>query len=385
MDFRDSPEQAKLRAEVREFVSADPAVLARPFLEDGWIAGFDPAFSKRLAARGWLGMTWPRQYGGQERSYLDRLIVTEELLLAGAPVAAHWFGDRQIGPALLAHGTPAQKAELVPRIARAEISFCIGMSEPNAGSDLAGLATRADTDGEEFVIRGQKTWTSFAEHADYCYLVARTNADAPKHKGISELLVSMRAPGITVRPIRDMVGESHFGELFFDDVRVPKSALIGVQDAGFYQIMQQLDFERSGIERLISNAPLWRDALALARERGLTRRDPVLREKIAELEIAARAGRGLIYRVAEMLSTGRVPNYEAAVAKTFCTSLEQRMTELVVQILGDAGALDASDPRAPFAGRAARTFLYAAAYTIQGGTNNILRNIIATRGLGLPG
>jgi len=385
VDFRDSPEQAKLRAEVREFVSADPAVLARPFLEDGWIAGFDPAFSKRLAARGWLGMTWPRQYGGQERSYLDRLIVTEELLLAGAPVAAHWFGDRQIGPALLAHGTPAQKAELVPRIARAEISFCIGMSEPNAGSDLAGLATRADTDGEEFVIRGQKTWTSFAEHADYCYLVARTNADAPKHKGISELLVSMRAPGITVRPIRDMVGESHFGELFFDDVRVPKSALIGVQDAGFYQIMQQLDFERSGIERLISNAPLWRDALALARERGLTRRDPVLREKIAELEIAARAGRGLIYRVAEMLSTGRVPNYEAAVAKTFCTSLEQRMTDLVVQILGDAGALDASDPRAPFAGRAARTFLYAAAYTIQGGTNNILRNIIATRGLGLPG
>jgi alkylation response protein AidB-like acyl-CoA dehydrogenase len=330
-------------------------------------------------------MTWPKQYGGQERSYLDRLIVTEELLLAGAPVAAHWFGDRQIGPALLAHGTPAQKAELVPRIARAEISFCIGMSEPNAGSDLAGLATRADVDGDEFVIRGQKTWTSFAEHADYCYLVARTNPDAPKHKGISELLVSMRAPGITVRPIKDMVGESHFGELFFDDVRVPKSALIGKQDAGFYQIMQQLDFERSGIERLVSNAPLWRDALALARERGLTRRDPVLREKVAELEIAARAGRGLIYRVAEMLSTGRVPNHEAAVAKTFCTSLEQRMTDLVAQILGDAGALDASDPRAPFAGRAARTFLYAAAYTIQGGTNNILRNIIATRGLGLPG
>lgn len=385
MDFRDSPEQTRLRAEVREFVAADPAVRARPFLEDGWIAGFDPAFSKRLAARGWLGMTWPKQYGGQERSYLDRLIVTEELLLAGAPVAAHWFGDRQIGPALLAHGTPEQKSELVPRIARAEISFCIGMSEPNAGSDLAGLSTRADLVGDEFVIRGQKTWTSFAEHADYCYLVARTNADAPKHKGISELLVSMRAPGITVRPIKDMVGESHFGELFFDEVRVPRSALIGKLDAGFYQIMQQLDFERSGIERLISNAPLWREAKALARERGLTRRDPVLREKIAEIEIATRAGRGLIYRVAEMLSTGRVPNHEASVAKTFCTSLEQRITDLVSQILGADGALDATDPRAPFAGRAARTFLYAAAYTIQGGTNNILRNIIATRGLGLPG
>jgi len=384
VDFRDSPEQARLRAEVREFVANDPAVRARTFLEDGWIAGFDPAFSKRLSARGWLGMTWPKAYGGREKSYMDRLIVTEELLLAGAPVAAHWFGDRQIGPALLAHGTPSLKAELVPRIARAEISFCIGMSEPNAGSDLAGLVTRADVVGDEFVIRGQKTWTSFAGHADYCYLVARTNADAPKHKGISELLVPMRTPGITVRPIKDMVGESHFGELFFDDVRVPRTALIGKLDAGFYQIMQQLDFERSGIERLVSNAPLWREAKAYVRERGLTRRDPVLRAKIAELEIAWRAGRGLIYRVAEMLSSGRVPNHEAAVAKTFCTSLEQRISDLVAQILGVAGSLDAADPRAPFAGRAARTFLYAPAYTIQGGTNNILRNIIATRGLGLP-
>ena len=256
---------------------------------------------------------------------------------------------------------------------------------PNAGSDLAGLSTRADLVGDEFVIRGQKTWTSFAPHADYCYLVARTNPDAPRHKGISELLVPMRAPGITVAPIADMVGESHFGELFFDDVRVPKSALIGKLDHGFYQIMQQLDFERSGIERLVSNAPLWREAKALARERGLTRRDPVLREQIAAIEIAWRAGRGLIYRVAEMLSTGRVPNFEAAVAKTFCTSLEQRIADLVSQIAGAAGALDSSDPRAPFAGRAARTFLYAPAYTIQGGTNNILRNIIATRGLGLPG
>ena len=385
MDYRDSPAQARLRAEVREFVAGDPGVASRPFAEDGWIAGFDPEFSKRLSARGWLGMTWPKAYGGQERSYLDRLIVTEELLLAGAPVAAHWFGDRQIGPSLLAHGTPEQKAELVPKIARAEISFCIGMSEPNAGSDLAGLSTRADLVGDEFVIRGQKTWTSFAPHADYCYLVARTKPDAPRHKGISELLVPMRAPGITVAPIADMVGESHFGELFFDDVRVPKSALIGKLDHGFYQIMQQLDFERSGIERLVSNAPLWREAKALARERGLTRRDPVLREQIAAIEIAWRAGRGLIYRVAEMLSTGRVPNFEAAVAKTFCTSLEQRIADLVSQIAGAAGALDSADPRAPFAGRAARTFLYAPAYTIQGGTNNILRNIIATRGLGLPG
>ena len=385
MDFRDSPEQAALRAEVRAFAAADPAVAARPFAEDGWIAGFDPEFSRRLAARGWIGMTWPRQYGGRERSYLERLIVTEELLLAGAPVAAHWFGDRQIGPALLAHGSPEQKAELVPKIARAEVTFCIGMSEPGAGSDLAALATRADVDGDAFVIRGQKIWTSFASDADYCYLVARTDSDAARHKGISELLVPMKLPGITVRPIRDMVGESHFGELFFDDVRVPRSALIGKQNNGFYQIMQQLDYERSGIERLVSNAPLWRAALRHARESGLTARDPALRNQLAELEIAWRAGRGLVYRVADMLSQGRMPNHEAAVAKTFCTSLEQRITDAVSRIFGAAAALDSDDPRAPLAGRAARTLLYAPAYTIQGGTNNILRNIIATRGLGLPG
>lgn len=384
MDFRDTPEQAKLRAEVRAFAAADPAIRARSFPEDGWIAGFDPDFSRRVSARGWIGMTWPKTLGGGEKSYMDRLIVTEELLLAGAPVAAHWFGDRQIGPALLAHGTPQQKSELIPKIVRAEISFCIGMSEPNAGSDLAGLATRADVDGDHYVIRGQKIWTSFASHAHYCYLVARTDPDAPRHKGISELLVPMDAPGITVRPIKDMVGESHFGELFFDDVRVPKSALIGKENAGFYQIMQQLDYERSGIERLVSNAPLWRDAKALARERGLTR-DALVRGRMAELEIAWRAGRGLIYRVAGMLSEGRLPNFEAAVAKAFCTSLEQRITDFVSQVLGTAGALDASDPRAPLAGRAARTLLYAPAYTIQGGTNNILKNIIATRGLGLPG
>jgi alkylation response protein AidB-like acyl-CoA dehydrogenase len=195
----------------------------------------------------------------------------------------------------------------------------------------------------------------------------------------------MRAPGITVRPIRDMVGESHFGELFFDDVRVPTTALIGKLHNGFYQIMQQLDFERSGIERLVSNAPLWRAALAHARETGLSARDAALRNRLAELEIAWRAGRGLVYRVAAMLSQGRVPNHEAAVAKTFCTSLEQRITDAVSEIFGPAGSLAATDPRAPLAGRAARTLLYAPAYTIQGGTNNILRNIIATRGLGLPG
>ena len=383
MDFRPTPEQARLRAEVCAFLADDPAPGRQPFAEDGWITGFDRDFSRRLGERGWIGLTWPRRYGGAGRSYLERLIVTEELLLAGAPVAAHWFGDRQIGPSLLAHGSDEQRDELLPAITRGEISFCVGMSEPGAGSDLASLTTRADRDGDDFVIRGQKIWTSFAGEAEYCYLVARTDPDSERHKGISELLLPMDAPGIKVAPIRDMVGEQHFGEVFFDDVRVPASSLIGVENRGFYQIMEQLDYERSGIERLISNAPLWRDALRLARERGQTK-DPVLRQQLADLEIGVAAGRGLIYRVAAMLSEGSTPNHEAALAKTFCTSLEQRIAELVAQMLGPASQLLHGDPHAALGGRAARSLLYAPAYTIQGGTNNILRNIIAERGLGLP-
>jgi len=383
LDYRPTPEQEALRRELREFLADDPALRDRRFEEDGWITGYDPGFSKRIGERGWIGLTWPRRYGGSERSYLDRLIVTEELLLAGAPVAAHWFGDRQIGPALLAHGTDEQRDELLPRIARAEIGFCVGMSEPNAGSDLAGLSTRAVVDGGDFVITGQKIWTSFASDAHYCYLVARTDPDSAPHRGISEILVPMDAPGITVRPIPDMVGESHFGEVFFDEVRVPRRWLIGELDRGFYQIMKQLDYERSGIERLISNYPLWRDALALASERGALK-DPALRQEVVEIETALRAGRGMIYKVAAILSAGRTPNHEAAVAKVFCTSLEQRIADLVARVLGPAAQLSLGTARAPLGGRAARALLYAPAYTIQGGTNEILRNIIAQRGLGLP-
>ena len=383
MEFRLSPAEAELREATREFLATDPALAARPFPEDGWITGFDPAFSARLAARGFVGMTWPKALGGGERSYVERLVVTEELLRAGAPVAAHWFGDRQIGPALLAHGNAAQQQSLIPAIARAELCFCIGMSEPGAGCDLSGLQTRALRDGDSYVISGQKTWTSFADRADYCYLVARTDPDARPHRGISELLVPMDTPGISVRPIVDMVGDSHFGEVFFDDVRIPCGLRIGTENRGWYQIMEQLDYERSGIERLISNYPLWHDLLRAAKASGKAR-DPRLRQRIAAIESGYHAGRLMVYRVARELSEGRVPNRETAAAKIFCTSLEQQVAELAGEILGPAVQLRPESARAPLAGRAARALLYAHAYTIQGGTNNILKNIIATRGLGLP-
>jgi alkylation response protein AidB-like acyl-CoA dehydrogenase len=193
----------------------------------------------------------------------------------------------------------------------------------------------------------------------------------------------MDTPGITVRPIRDMVGGNHFGEVFFDDVRVPASCLIGELNRGWYQIMEQLDYERSGIERLLSNWPLWSDVLRIARDTG-TSTDSRWRQRIADVEIKLRCGRGMIYRVAAMLTEGLVPNYEAAAAKTFCTSLEQEIARLASEILGPGASLVAGSPRAALDGRAARALLYAPAYTIQGGTNEILRNVIARRGLGLP-
>ncbi|HXG21269.1 MAG TPA: acyl-CoA dehydrogenase family protein [Methylomirabilota bacterium] len=380
MDFALTPEQQAFRQEIRDFLAREVTPEAKT--EDGWIIGFSREFSRKLGERGWIGLTWPKYYGGQERSYLDRVILTEELLRAGAPVAAHWLGDRQVGPALLAYGSEEQKAEILPRVTKGEIVFCLGMSEPGAGSDLASLRTKAVEEGDHFVITGQKIWTSFAHVADYAYLVARTDPHAPKHKGISEFLVDMKTPGVTVRPLVDITGEHHFNEAFFDNVRIEKKWLIGEKNRGWYQIASQLDYERSGIERLLSNYSLFRDALRYAQEHGLTR-DPLVRNQLAQMQIELEMGRFLVYKVAWLLSKGVVPNYEAALAKCFCTEVEQRIAQTVSTLLGDYAVLLPGSPAARLAGRAARQYLYAPAYTIQGGTSNILRNIMAIRGLGL--
>jgi alkylation response protein AidB-like acyl-CoA dehydrogenase len=380
MDFALTPGQQSFRTQIREFLANE--IPSGSSFEDGWITGYSPEFSRKLGARGWIGLTWPKKYGGQEKSYLDRLVLTEELLRAGAPVAAHWLGDRQVGPALLAYGSEEQKAEILPRLTKGEVVFCLGMSEPGSGSDLASLRTKAVEEGDHFAITGQKIWTSFAHVADYAYLVARTDPNAPKHKGISEFLIDMKLPGVTVRPLVDLTGEHHFNEVFFDNVRVPKRWLIGEKNRGWYQIASQLDYERSGIERLLSNYPLFRDTVKYARETGLTE-DPLVRNQLAQLQIELDMGRFMVYKVAWMLSKGGVPNYEAAMAKCFCTEVEQRIAQTIGSLLGDYAILLPGSPAARLAGRAAREYLYAPAYTIQGGTSNVLRNIMAIRGLGL--
>jgi alkylation response protein AidB-like acyl-CoA dehydrogenase len=364
VDFAWTPEQLALRDQARE-VAAD-AVARFGRSNDSWINGYSAEFAKELAALGWIGLTWPVEHGGGGRPAVDRLIIGEELIAAGAPIAAMWFADRQMGPALIAFGRPDQQAEFLPGILAGETTWCIGMSEPEAGSDLASLKTAARRDGDEWVINGQKIWTSFAAVADYCYLICRTSSHGPLHQGISEIIVPMSTPGIEVRPITDMTTNRHFCEVFFTDVRVPVENLVGVEGNAFKQTMRQLEHERGGIDRLVSNQALFK----LAVERADTT-DPLIRQEIAALETDYRVGRILVVR--EVLH--QAPAGFSAATKCLCTEHEWRVAQFVARVLG---------PEATLWTDVTRGLCYAPGYTIMGGTSNIMRNILGERVLGLP-
>lgn len=369
MDFDLSPSLLELQAEALEVGRA--AAATSPLTEDSWIAIPDRAFSLELAKRGWLGMTWPKEVGGGGRSALERFIVYEALLTAGAPMATSWFADRQMGPTLLQFGTPEQQRRHIPAILDGTSAWSIGMSEPDAGSDVASIRTRAVRDGDDFVVNGQKIWNSGAAMADWIYLICRTDPDAPPHKGMSELIVDMQSPGITVTPIRDMTGSEHFCEVFFEDVRVPAENLVGQLNGSFGQVMRQMEHERGGPDRLLSNRKLYEDCLAHA-----DTSDPLVRQEIAAIESGYRIGRLLVLR--EVL--GQAPKQFSAATKTFCTELEQRIATFCASVVGPYAALAEPD----LGGRVARNVCYAPAYTIMGGTTQILRNILGERVLGLP-
>jgi alkylation response protein AidB-like acyl-CoA dehydrogenase len=362
-----SPEHQALRERAQTVAAEGVAQFGQ--WHDSWINGFSKEFAKTLAAEGWIGMSWPAAHGGQDRPPLERVIVAEELIAAGAPIAAMWFADRQFGPTLIAYGTADQQAEYLPDMLSGASAWCIGMSEPNAGSDLASLSTSARRDGGDWVINGQKIWTSGGALADFCYLICRTSNDGPPHRGISEIIVPMDTPGIEVRPIVDMTTNRHFCEVYFTDVRVPIDNLVGTEGEAFGQTMKQLEHERGGIDRLVSNRPLYELALSKA-----DRSDPLTRQEIARLEADYRIGRLLVYR--EVL--GQAPAGFSAATKCFCTEHQVRVAEFAYRVLGqDALVLDGED-------RVANGLLYAPGYTIMGGTSNIMRNILAERVLRLP-
>ena len=388
MDFSFTEEQKKFRQEVRGFLEEEIRQgLWEPSC-DAWIQAYNPEFTKRVAQKGWIGLTWPKEYGGQGRSYIDRVILTEEMLRYGAPAACHWFADRQIGGSIVTFGTEEQKKELLPKIMRGEAYIGLGMSETEAGSDLASLQTRAVQDGEDYIIDGQKTWTSGGSFVNYFYLLARTDPEAPKHRGISEFIIDAMLPGISRIPMIDITGTEAWNDVFFDGVRVSKRCLIGEKNRGFLQALHQLDYERSGMERLMGNYPLFEAIIQFVKETNIAGKplsqDPLIRNKLAQLQIEFEVGRLLIYRVALVMDERRAPNWEAAMSKAYATAFEQRLANTAMEILGPYGQLLAGSKYVPIRGLAVHSYLGSKGYSLQAGSSEILKNILASRGLGLP-
>ncbi len=388
MDFGFTKEQESFRQEVRDFLEKKIECGAFEIISNGWLENSSQEFSKEMSERGWIGMTWPKEYGGQERTYMDRAILMEEMLTCQAPIAYHFLADRQVGPAIIHFGNDDHKKEYLPKIINAEISMVLGLSEPNAGSDLVSVKTYAKEEGDFFILNGQKVWTTGAHRADYIWMIVRTDLDAPKHKGISEFILDLKTPGVTVRPIINIAGVHSFNEVFFEDVKVPKENLVGVKNRGFYQLMAQVDYERAGLERLMQNYPVFVNLVEYVKKEKRNgqplSKDPMVRNTLAELEVEYQIGRLFCYQVAWTLTQGRIPNYEAALCKAYCTQYEQRLSDAATRILGLYGQLMPGSKWAPMNGEAADSYLWSVSYTLQGGSLEVLKNIVATRGLGLP-
>ena len=362
-----------LRAEVRQFLAEERAAGRYARTPEGWDR-YDPEFSRRLGARGWIGMTWPKAYGGAARTSLERYVVSEELLTAGAPVRAHWLADRQFGPLLLAHGTEAQKRRFLPPIAAGECFVCVGMSEPDSGSDLSSIRTRAEKVEGGWRINGRKVWTSYAHKAHYVNLFARTSPrdEQSRHAGVSQLIVDLKSPGVSIRPIINLAGDHDFNEVVLDDVIVPDDGLIGEPGGAWTQVSAELAHERAGPERWVSAY----SALV------------TLVDEVAELKGEAQVGRLVAHMwslhrmslsIAAMLQRGHTPAVEAALAKDLGTIFDQEVPAVAREMVTETVRARMSEEKLAMLDRA---LLYAPAASIRGGTREILRSIIA-RGLGL--
>ena len=392
MDYRFTDEQEAFRQEIRDFLSDN--------LGEDW-RGIDPdayfhdenwfrirELTAKMAERGWLTLAWPEEYGGQGRPHIEQMIYNEETAYFRAPTRDVSIGTHMVGPTLMLYGTEEQKTHYLPEIASGEAVYCQGFSEPESGSDLASLQLRAVEDGDDYVLNGSKIWTSGAHRSTHCYLLTRTDPDAPKHRGISVFIVDMDTPGIEVRPIINMFGIHYFNQVFFDNVRVPKRAMIGEKNRGWYIAATTLDFERSGVASFASNRRSIEELVELARETGTNGKplneDPMVRQRLAELWTRNEAGKTIAYNVAWMQSEGLVPNREASISKMMGSEIAQQIHELGVQMLGMYGILDKGSKWAFLDGRLAWQWMDSISLTIRGGTSEIQRNIIAGRGLGLP-
>lgn len=393
MDFQFTESQKALQSELRKFASEELPPWWNAWgpiegyaREEYWPVARE--MSRKLAAKGWLTMSWPEEYGGMHASHVEYLIYREEMsfhMVPGTDVGVG--GVSWIGPSMMLFGSENQRKQHLPGIAAGETFWCTGYSEPDTGSDLASLKCRATRSGDDYVLNGQKVWTSGAHYFDWCWLAVRTDPDAPKHKGISLLLLDLSSPGVTVRPLMNLAGYEGFCEIFLDDVHVPVERRIGEENKGWYYIVKALDFERTAAIDYVSRA---RRLLATIVEHAgeasggeFRSRNPAMAHRLAELFIECEIGRLMCYRIAWMGDQEIVPNYETSMAKTFGSELGQRVSNVATQLLGLYGQL-AHGPRAPLSGMAEHGYLATRADTIAAGTSEINRNIIATRGLGLP-
>jgi alkylation response protein AidB-like acyl-CoA dehydrogenase len=369
------PEAERLRGEVREFLSRELGSLAPEIKAQSW-SGFNPDFSRKLGARGLIGLTWPKAYGGHERSALERYVVTEEVLAAGAPVAAHWVADRQSGPLLLKFGTEEQRRRVLPGIAKGETYFSIGMSEPDSGSDLASVRTRATRTNDGWRVRGTKLWSSGAHRSHYMIALFRTGDGADQRQmGLTQFLVDLKGPGIHIRPIADLTGHEHFNEVVFDDAPLPHDAVIGAEGQGWAQVTAELAYERSGPERFLSSMVLLKHLVAAAGP------NPSERVAIALGRLTARlhALRQLSVSVATQLQRGANPALEAALVKDVGAVFEQDIPEIAHDLFGVEPSLASEDALSRVQAYLTQV---APSFSLRGGTREILRGIIA-RGLGL--
>jgi alkylation response protein AidB-like acyl-CoA dehydrogenase len=369
------PECEALRRQARGFISDELA--ARRWTPNSDFGSHRAAdFSLRLGARGWIGMTWPKQYGGGERSFLERYTVTEELLAAGAPVGCHWIADRQSGPLLLRYGSDEQREAFLPGICRGEVFFAIGMSEPDSGSDLASIRTRATPVCGGYEVTGAKVWTSYAHESHYAITLVRTAPLDPqnRHAGLSQLIVDLKAPGVTIRPIHNLAGEHDFNEIVLDRVFVPSERLVGGEGNGWRQVTSELAFERSGPERFLSS----HQVLLGLTDRAGGDPNPALAEALGRLGAKLWTLRQMSLSVAGMLQAGETPNLEAALVKDLGAAYERDLPERARALTRRGHGADADR----FEAALAEAVLHAPSWTLRGGTREILRGIIA-RGLGL--
>jgi alkylation response protein AidB-like acyl-CoA dehydrogenase len=376
---RELPDVLKNVATIRSAFEEDPGALdhADPSLKKAKAQWRDA-----LRKKGWLAPAWPEKYGGGGLSPAHQFVLIDELIKHNAP---RFFdmGLGMVGPTIISHGTEEQKSRMLPMILSGQDEWCELFSEPSAGSDLASLKCRAVRDGDEYVVNGQKVWTTFANRANWGLLMARTDPDAPKHRGISMLRVNMRAPGVTVRRIQNLTNHE-FNEVFFEDVRIPANDLIGEENRGFYYLMSLLDTERSAVSQVASIERTFDSLLELARSSTLPPLTKAARTELLNRAIEVEVLRGLSQGVVELQFRGKTPGHQASVLKLYHTELAQRIAGTGMKMIETHGLLSRGEKRAPLGGMIAQQYLYASTLTLQVGTSEIQRNIIATRGLGLP-